>query len=239
MSLFYNNKNGMPTVIELQHVAKHYQAGSRCHPVFTDLNVSIRTGEFLVLLGKSGCGKSTLLNLISGLDAPDRGEVIVKDTPLNRLDERARTLFRRRYIGFVFQEFNLVKTLTVKDNLLLPLELNGFSHSEAADRVLQMLERLAISDKAEDFPEQLSGGEQQRVAIARALVHGPEVVLADEPTGNLDLETGRQVLALLDRSVREAGKTLVMVTHSREVIGVADRVLNIEGGKLVQVRDER
>ena len=150
---------------------------------------------------------------------------------VDRLDEAGRTLFRRRHVGFVFQAFNLIPTLTVSENLRLPLELNGLD-ADADDRIAGYLERLGLADKTDRYPEQLSGGEQQRVAVARALVHEPSLLVADEPTGNLDLETGREVLALLDRMTREAGKTLVMATHSPEVIGIADRVLTIRDGRI-------
>ena len=149
------------------------------------------------------------------------------------LDELARTLFRRRRVGFVFQAYNLIPTLTVAENLRLPLALNGLE-ADARERVEFQLEALGLAGKAGRFPDQLSGGEQQRVAVARALIHEPALVVADEPTGNLDLETGRQVLDLLDRMTRVAGKTLVMATHSREVIGMADRVLMIEDGRLAE-----
>ncbi|MEE9286742.1 MAG: ATP-binding cassette domain-containing protein, partial [Gammaproteobacteria bacterium] len=148
--------------------------------------------------------------------------------------EQERTLFRRRHIGFIFQFFNLIPTLTVEENLLLPIELNNRMDSEMRDKARGLLEEVSLGDRATSFPEELSGGEQQRVAIARALVHDPLLILADEPTGNLDLETGRDVLDLLDRLTRQAGKTMIMGTHSKEVIGIADRILNIRNGQLVE-----
>jgi putative ABC transport system ATP-binding protein len=185
-------------------------------------------------MGRSGSGKSTLLNLLSGIDVPSAGEVVIAGTPLTRLSERERTLFRRRNIGFVFQSFNLVPTLTVEENLLLPMELNGRSGTPARRLALELLARVDLADRARSFPDRLSGGEQQRIAVARALAHDPLLVLADEPTGNLDLETGRQVLAVLDDVTRKAGKTMVMATHSREVIGMVDRVFVIEDGRVVE-----
>src|SRR5205807_1231529 len=195
---------------------------------------TIGRGELVVLLGRSGSGKSTLLNLLAGIDLPSAGEVVIDGVPLSRLGERRRTLFRRDHIGFVFQFFNLIPTLTVEENLLLPLELKG--KLGAADRraALALLGEVGLADRAGSFPDRLSGGEQQRLAVARALVHDPLLVLADEPTGNLDLETGLQVLELLDRLTRRAGKTMVMVTHSPEVIGLADRVFRIESCRLVE-----
>jgi putative ABC transport system ATP-binding protein len=187
-----------------------------------------------VLLGKSGSGKSTLLNLVSGIDLPSGGAIWVAGQPITRLGERERTLFRRRSVGFVFQFFNLVPTLTVLENVLLPLELNGLSGVTAKAKAEAMLGEVDLADRGASYPDRLSGGEQQRIAIARALVHDPELILADEPTGNLDAETGRQVLELLDRLTRRAGKTMLMVTHSQEVVGVADRVLRVRDGHLVE-----
>jgi putative ABC transport system ATP-binding protein len=187
-----------------------------------------------VLLGKSGSGKSTLLNLISGIDTPSGGAVWVDGQDLTRLSERERTLFRRRSIGFIFQFFNLVPTLTVLENVLLPLELNGRSGPAARAAAMAMLAEVGLDDRGPSYPDRLSGGEQQRVAIARALVHSPALILADEPTGNLDAETGQQVLALLDQLTRQAGRTMVMVTHSPEVVGLADRVFRITDGRLAE-----
>src|SRR6185369_10013229 len=200
---------------------------------------TLRRGEIAVLVGKSGTGKSTLLNLLSGIDLPSAGEVVIDGVPLNRLSERERTLFRRDRIGFVFQFFNLIPTLTVEENLLLPLELKGKIRPEERRAALDLLAEVGLADRAASFPDRLSGGEQQRVAVARALAHDPLLVLADEPTGNLDLETGLQVLALLDRLTRQAGKTMVMVTHSPEVVGIADRVFRIEDCRLVELPPAR
>lgn len=192
----------------------------------------VREGEFVALLGPSGSGKSTLLNLISGIDAPDGGSVRIGDVELTALDERGRTLFRRRHIGFVFQFFNLLPTLTVEENLLLPLELGGGITAEGADRARDLLEAVGLARRGDAFPDRLSGGEQQRIAIARALVHDPLVVLADEPTGNLDERTGQKIMDLLDHMARDTGKTLIVVTHSRDVARRADRVMEIHNGTL-------
>ena len=199
---------------------------------------SFRTGEFVAIIGKSGCGKSTFLNLISGIDEADQGEVEIGGTSITGLSEKERTLFRRRHIGFVFQDFNLVETLSARENVLLPLQLNGLDTEAGLEHMQELLQRLNIEARVDDYPDHLSGGEQQRVAIARALVHRPSLVLADEPTGNLDLDTGKEVLNLLVQLVRDSGVTLVMVTHSTEVMELADRVLSIEDGKLVARPDE-
>jgi putative ABC transport system ATP-binding protein len=221
-------------LIELRNLTKIYQEGKREHAVFRDVNTEFDKGALIVLLGRSGSGKSTLLNLISGIDEPTAGDVIINSTEITQLSEQERTLFRRRHIGFIFQFFNLIPTLTVEENLLLPIELNNRMDSEMRDKARGLLEEVSLGDRATSFPEELSGGEQQRVAIARALVHDPLLILADEPTGNLDLETGRDVLDLLDRLTRQAGKTMIMGTHSKEVIGIADRILNIRNGQLVE-----
>ena len=224
---------GEACMIRLAGVTRTFREGATERVVLRGIDAEIRRGELVVLLGRSGSGKSTLLNLIGGIDLPTAGDVEVAGISLARATERARTLFRRRHVGFVFQFFNLIPTLTVEENLLLPLELNGRGGEPARRTVQALLDEIGLADRAATFPEQLSGGEQQRVAVARALVHDPDLVLADEPTGNLDLDTGRQVLALLDRMTRRAGKTMVMVTHAPEVVGIADRLLRIQDGRLV------
>jgi putative ABC transport system ATP-binding protein len=226
--------SGTPPVVELRGVTRVFEEGAARRAVLQDASAAIRAGEIAVLLGRSGSGKSTLLNLVSGIDLPSAGEVVVDGVRIDALSERERTLFRRRRIGFVFQFFNLIPTLTVEENLLLPLELNGPIGPAERERARALLEEVELADRAGSFPDRLSGGEQQRVAVARALVHAPALMLADEPTGNLDLETGRKVLDLLDRLTRREGRTMLMVTHSPEVVGLADRVFAIEGGKLVE-----
>jgi putative ABC transport system ATP-binding protein len=226
--------SGAPPVVELRGVTRVFEEGAARRAVLSGASAAIRAGELAVILGRSGSGKSTLLNLVSGIDLPSAGEVFVDGVRLDALSERERTLFRRRRIGFVFQFFNLIPTLTVEENLLLPLELNGPIGAAERARARGLLEEVELADRARSFPDRLSGGEQQRVAVARALVHAPALMLADEPTGNLDLETGRKVLDLLDRLTRREGRTMLMVTHSPEVVGLADRVFAIEGGKLVE-----
>jgi putative ABC transport system ATP-binding protein len=198
------------------------------------VSLTIASGEIVVLVGRSGSGKSTLLNLIAGIDHPTAGTVAVNGTDLTALDEQARTRFRRRHIGFVFQFFNLIPLLTVEENLLLPLDLNGRADAAGVARARALLERVGLGGRGDSFPERLSGGEQQRVAIARALIHEPDIILADEPTGNLDADTAADVLGLLDALAREAGRTVLMATHSREVIGVADRIFTVQRGALVE-----
>jgi putative ABC transport system ATP-binding protein len=220
--------------VELRKVSKSYREAELERVVLRDVSVTIASGEIAVLVGRSGSGKSTLLNVIAGIDRPSAGTVLVDGTDLTALDEQARTRFRRRHIGFVFQFFNLIPLLTVEENLLLPLELNGRADPAGVARARALLERVGLGGRGDSFPDRLSGGEQQRVAIARALVHEPALILADEPTGNLDAETAAGVLELLDTLAREAGRTVLMVTHSREVVGVADRIFTIQRGALVE-----
>lgn len=219
-------------VITLQGVTKTYREGDREHAVLRGLDLTLEPGAFVVLLGRSGSGKSTLLNLISGIDLPSGGTIRYGDTDLTALSEQERTLFRRRHIGFVFQAFNLIPTLTVEENILLPLELAGRLGAAEREQALAFLDDVGLRDRADSFPDRLSGGEQQRIAIARALAHRPDLVLADEPTGNLDYETGRQVLDVLDRLVRQTGRTMLVATHDRELRRVADRVLVLQNGVL-------
>ncbi len=206
--------------------------------VLTDVHATVQRGELAVLLGPSGSGKSTLLNLISGVDLPTSGNVVIDSTNLTALTEKKRTLFRRKHIGLVFQFFNLIATLTVEENLLLPLSLNGITGKEAKERAMDLLASVGLADRAGSFPDRLSGGEQQRVAIARALSHDPLLVLADEPTGNLDAETGHQIMSLLEQLVRKRGKTAIVVTHRTDVARLADRVFTIREGSLEEVAAE-
>lgn len=222
-------------VIQLEGLSKSYTEAGQSRLVLDELNQEFYRGEFICLLGKSGSGKSTLLNLISGIDAPSQGHVVIhngdQDVRLTALSEQQRTLFRRQHIGIVFQFFNLIPTLTVLENVLLPLELAG-AGKRGQQQAIALLERVGLGNRLATYPDKLSGGEQQRVAIARALAHDPLLVLADEPTGNLDEETGDSVLHLLLELTRDAGKTLFMATHAPEIAGQADRVLHLVHGKL-------
>ena len=222
-------------LVELRNLGKHYEGRDRRREVLTGLSAEIHGGEFVVLVGRSGSGKSTLLNLIGGLDRPSIGDVQIGGQSLTALDQEALSQLRRRRVGYVFQFFNLIPTLTVGENLLLPLELIGVTGEAASSRARHWLESVGLAGRDEDYPDELSGGEQQRVALARALVHEPGLLLADEPTGNLDLATARDVLRLLDDLCRASGTTLIMATHSQEVIGLADRVLTILDGELVPI----
>jgi putative ABC transport system ATP-binding protein len=219
-------------IVLIDRLSKSFAEGGNHRRVLDNVTGQFHAGEFVVILGKSGSGKSTLLNLISGIEKPTSGDIAINGVSITSLRERDRTLFRRDHIGFVFQFFNLIPTLTVLENVTLPQELAGRRTREAADPATALLERVGLADRLETFPDQLSGGEQQRVAIARALAHDPLLVLADEPTGNLDEETGEVVLNLLLELTRSAGKTLIMATHNPEVVPLADRVFSIHDGRL-------
>lgn len=223
----------MPAIVRIQNLSKRYEEGGRNRQVLNTVSLDIHEGEFFVLLGKSGSGKSTLLNLISAIDAPDSGQIFVRDTSITELSERQQTLFRRDHVGIIFQFFNLIPTLTVLENITLPRELGGMKRRDAETKGRALLERVGLANRADAFPDKLSGGEQQRVAIARALAHEPMLVLADEPTGNLDEETGQTILRLLLELTRDAGKTLIMATHNPEIVPLADRVARIQEGNLV------
>ncbi len=218
--------------VELAHVVKVYREGESERIVLRDVELQVAPGEIVVLLGRSGSGKSTVLNLISGIDRATSGVIRVQGVDVTALSETERTLFRRRRIGFIFQFFNLIPTLTVEENLRLPLELNGIDGKTGRTRALDLLSTVGLADRAASFPDRLSGGEQQRVAVARALVHDPVLVLADEPTGNLDAESARQVLGLLADLARRAGRTVIAASHSEEVAALADRVLTLADGRL-------
>ncbi len=220
--------------LQIENLKKGYEEGGKYHVVLHDFSVAFRRGEFVAVLGRSGSGKTTLLNLVSGIDRADGGEITLDGTRLTGLDDQQRTLYRRQNIGFIFQFFNLIPTLTVWEYVTLPLELSGKFDAAGKQRALDLLAEVGLADRLNAFPDRISGGEQQRVSIARALVHDPHLVLADEPTGNLDEDTGRAVMDLLDRLTRRAGKTLILVTHSPEAAAYADRVFTLHDGHLVE-----
>jgi putative ABC transport system ATP-binding protein len=224
--------DGYLRVVDL---CKDYQEGGLIRRVLEHMSLDAARGEFIAILGKSGSGKTTLLNLISGIDKVDCGEVHLDGIRLTGLKDRERTLFRRKKIGFIFQFFNLIPTLTVWENVILPLELNSRLDVDGTAHARDLLEKVGLAGREKTYPDRLSGGEQQRVAIARALVHDPALLLADEPTGNLDDETGRHILTLLDSLTRQAGKNLILVTHSTEAAAYADRNFAMRYGRLVSV----
>jgi putative ABC transport system ATP-binding protein len=218
--------------IRLQDLSRDFAEGERSHRVLDGVSADFIRGESVAIRGRSGSGKSTLLNLIGGIDAPDTGRVTVSGIDITELSERDRTIFRRQHIGFVYQAFNLVPTLTVADNIRLVLELNAVAATESRQRIKDLLDAVGLADRADSYPDVLSGGEQQRVAIARALSHKPSVLLADEPTGNLDDATAETVLDLLDKLVREEGGTMLVATHSTQVASFCGRILELHNGRL-------
>lgn len=223
----------MPPILELIELTKSYRQGDEYRLVLDTVSARVEQGEVLAIRGRSGSGKTTLLNLIAGLDQPSSGRILVGDRNLESMSERERTLFRRDNIGIVFQFFNLIPTLTVMENISLPLELTGNGESsDGHPKPNELLERVGLAGRGADYPDELSGGEQQRVAIARAVVHRPKLVLADEPTGNLDAVTGDEVIALLNELTRELDRTLILVTHSHSLAETADRVFTLRHGKL-------
>ncbi len=227
------NVAAVPPLVRLQNLTKSYTEGKQSRTILNNINATFNTGQFILLLGQSGSGKSTLLNLISGIDAPDSGEIILNEVAINRLTERRRTLFRREHIGFIFQFFNLIPTLTVFENVTLALQLNGGLTKTKEEEIRALIEQIGLSHRQEAFPDRLSGGEQQRVAILRAIAHDPTLLLADEPTGNLDEETSQTILQLLLKLTRQRNKTLIMASHDPEIIPLADKVYSIKNGKLI------
>jgi putative ABC transport system ATP-binding protein len=221
-------------LIELRDVTKSYKRDTVEIPVLDRVTITVAEGEFLGLMGPSGSGKSTLLNLLAGIDRPTRGSVRVGDTEISRLSERALAPWRSRHIGFIFQLYNLIPVLTAFENVELPLLLTNLSKKQRRDHVMTALGIVGLGDRAQHYPRQLSGGQEQRVAIARAIVTDPTLLLADEPTGDLDAKSGAEVLTLLQRLNQEYKKTIVMVTHDPHAAERASRLLHLEKGTLVE-----
>jgi putative ABC transport system ATP-binding protein len=221
-------------IVALREVRKVYAEGGREREVLKGVDMTLAPGEFVALLGRSGSGKTSLLHVIAGIDRPTSGTVELFGEDLTRAGEERSTAVRRARIGMVFQTFNLLPTLTLEENLLLPLELTGKLDRGGRERADELLGRVGLAGRGAQFPDRLSGGEQQRAALARALVHGPDLVLADEPTGNLDDDNARSVLELLRELLRPAGKSLVLVTHSASAAAIADRVLELRDGRVVE-----
>lgn len=218
-------------IVEAREIKKYYGSGEARVKALNGITLSIKKGEFVAIVGSSGSGKTTLLNMIGGLDVPDSGEVIIDGKRVNDFSDDELTVFRRRKIGFIFQQYNLLPMLNVWENIILPVKMDGLK----ADReyLKEVTAMLGLSDKQDRLPEELSGGQQQRVAIARALAAKPAIVLADEPTGNLDSRTSQDVLGLLKITGEKYSQTIVMITHNEEIAQLADRIVRIEDGKIV------
>ncbi|MHC1748573.1 MAG: ABC transporter ATP-binding protein [Cellulosilyticaceae bacterium] len=218
-------------VLQTKHLKKYYGQGENEVRALDDVNIEVMAGEFIAIVGTSGSGKSTLLHMLGGLDKPTSGEVVVSGKSFEGLDEESLTIFRRRYIGFVFQNYNLVPILNVKENITLPIQLDG--NSIDASYIGKVISTLGLTSKLASMPSQLSGGQQQRVAIARALAAKPQIILADEPTGNLDTKTSLEVIGLLKTTSKMFHQTIIVITHNEEIAQLADRTIRIEDGKIV------
>lgn len=220
-------------ILETQQVTKSYQMGKVTVTALARVDFHVQRGQFVAIMGPSGSGKSTLLHLLGGLDTPTSGEVILAGQPLSQLGDDQITRFRRRKVGFIFQFYNLLPTLTAAENVALPLLIDGKSITRYRQQISDLLSRVGLEERAGHLPDQLSGGQQQRVAIARAFINQPEIVLADEPTGNLDSRSGTAILELLHRSCRDLEATIVMVTHDPRAASYADRVVFLKDGQIV------
>ena len=218
-------------IIKAMNLKKYYTSDTYEVRALDGVSLTVEEGEFIAVVGTSGCGKTTLMNMLGGLDIPDFGGVWIRNTSLKDLNKEERTIFRRRNIGFVFQQYNLIPSLSIRENIVLPMRLDGKEID--IDFFNEIVEILGLKDKLERFPSTLSGGQQQRVAIARALVAKPAILLADEPTGNLDSKTSQDVLGLLKVTSKRFHQTIVMITHNEEIAQMADRILQIEDGKIV------
>lgn len=222
----------MSAFIELRHVSKSYRRGGQTVPVLNDLSLAVQQGEFLALMGPSGSGKSTLLNLIAGIDRPDQGEILFQGHDIAKLSESALAQWRAAHVGFIFQFYNLIPVLTAFENVELPLQLTNISASERRQRVAHALDMVGLSDRMDHTPNELSGGQQQRVAIARALITDPDLIVADEPTGDLDRQSAQDILKMLEELNQKMGKTILMVTHDPKAAEHARAVVHLEKGQL-------
>lgn len=220
-------------ILELYHVEKVYGEKANSVKALHDINMQVKEGEFIAIVGTSGSGKSTLLNLVGGLDTPTRGKIIIKGKEIEKLKRKELTIFRRRNIGFVFQNYSLMPVLNVYDNVALPITFDKGNHINR-NYIEELLKELGIWDKRKKYPHELSGGQQQRVAIARALVNRPAILLADEPTGNLDSNTTTEVIGLLKTSCRKYNQTILMVTHNEAIAQICDRIIHIEDGMVLE-----
>ncbi|SEJ57711.1 ABC transporter ATP-binding protein [Paraburkholderia diazotrophica] len=225
-------KEAMP-LVDIRHLVKSYRRGVQTVPVLSDITLAIGEGDFIALMGPSGSGKSTLLNLIAGIDRPDGGELRVGGVDITRLSEAALAQWRAAHVGFIFQFYNLMPVLTAFENVELPLMLTRLTRKERRERVALVLDMVNLSNRAHHYPSELSGGQQQRVAIARALITDPTLIVADEPTGDLDRASAEEVLSMLQRLNRELGKTIIMVTHDAHAAGAARALVHLEKGELI------
>lgn len=225
-------------ILEVQNLCKTYGSGEAEVNALNQVSFSVRKGEFIAIIGESGSGKSTLLNIVGGLDNPTSGKVWIDGKDVFSMSEKKLTIFRRQHIGFIFQSFNLMDTMNAIENVALPLTFQGMDRRIRTRKAEQMLDMVGLSKYKKHKPTQMSGGQQQRVGVARALVVEPEIIFADEPTGNLDSRTSREVMELMQQVVREKNQTLIMVTHDNELAGFADRIFHIRDGKILKIEEK-
>ena len=225
----------MQSVIRVRNLYKLYHLGEETVRALDGVDFEIQKGEFCAIVGTSGSGKSTLLNMLAGLEKPTKGEVVISGCHLERMNEEQLVSFRRRRVGFIFQAYQLIASMDAEENVALPLSFRGMKKRERTLRARRMLDRVMLGKYRKHFPNQMSGGQQQRVGVARALVSDPEIIFADEPTGNLDSRTSREIMSLMQKVVREQGCTLVMVTHDPQLASWADRIIKVMDGKIVSI----
>lgn len=225
----------MAAFIEIKNLTKKYRLGQEIITALDNVNLSIAQGEFLCILGTSGSGKTTLLHIMAGLEKPVRGEVLVKGVSLTKMKEKDMAYFRRKHMGFIFQSYNLIPTLTAVENVALPLIFDGVEKREREKRARDLLIQLGLKERLKNKPTEMSGGQQQRVSIARALVNNPKIIFADEPTGNLDSKTTKEIMDILYERVKASGVTLIMVTHDLDLAHYADRVIHMVDGQITKI----
>ncbi|QNB48129.1 ATP-binding cassette domain-containing protein [Thermanaerosceptrum fracticalcis] len=225
----------MAAFIEIKNLTKKYRLGQEIITALDNVNLSIVQGEFLCILGTSGSGKTTLLHIMAGLEKPVRGEVLVKGVSLTKMKEKDMAYFRRKHMGFIFQSYNLIPTLTAVENVALPLIFDGVEKREREKRARDLLIQLGLKERLKNKPTEMSGGQQQRVSIARALVNNPKIIFADEPTGNLDSKTTKEIMDILYERVKASGVTLIMVTHDLDLAHYADRVIHMVDGQITKI----
>ena len=229
----------MPPLIEIKGLTKKYRIGREVITALDDVSIDIEPGEFVCLLGPSGSGKTTFLHLVAGLDKPTRGDVFVKGVCINKIKEKDMALFRRRFMAFIFQSYNLVPTLSALENVSMPLMFDGISKGKRDRRAKELLSQIGLGKRLRNKPSEMSGGQQQRVSIARALINNPKILYADEPTGNLDTRTTREIMEVLVERVKDNGVTLVMVTHNANLTEQADRIIYMLDGKIQKIEDRQ
>ncbi|MCP1110060.1 ABC transporter ATP-binding protein [Ohessyouella blattaphilus] len=229
----------MENVIQVKDLYKLYKVGDEVVRALENINFTVARGEFVAIVGTSGSGKSTLLNMLAGLEGPTKGEIVVGGEHIEKRTEEELVTYRRKKVGFIFQSFHLMPMLTALENVALPLSFQGVSKKERLQEAVKMLQKVRLSSHKEHVPMQMSGGQQQRVGIARALVVDPQIIFADEPTGNLDSQTSEEIMTLMQKVVRDNQKTLVMVTHDDNLATYADRVFHIKDGQITKIVDNR